>query len=369
MSRSHLFCSGEEDMQLKNRLYTCCRSGDVTLLSQLLEQVGTRDLSQPSSLGANAEGTAWGTTLSRVASDSIAEIDTSPCVTSDSTAETDTSPRVTSDSTAETDTSPCITGDSAAETNTSAHFKSDGRFETNTPAHFTNDSCVETDAPTHRPNDGSFETNTLTRCTNDGSFETNTPTHFAGDCIESNTPSHVAHSGSAETNAPQHIRNSSSSEANCTGHVGSELPALGDNNACSQIASNETQGVSQISTGDTHMRCRSDVFHTDAPVPQQSNSSCGNRTRTARPESGTVMTQSAEGCGEGDSGAESSTSPIWEQGARFQQLVLGSYGQREFSLLHVAASAGHSGIITALLEAGCDPTLRSASGHLVVGSY
>ena len=96
-------------------------------------------------------------------------------------------------------------------------------------------------------------------------------------------------------------------------------------------------------------------------MPQQANGSSGNRTRTSLPDSDTVRTQSAERCGEGDGGAESSTSLIWEQGVRFQQLVLGRYGQREFSLLHVAASAGHSGIIMALLEAGCNPTLRSAS--------
>ena len=124
-----------------------------------------------------------------------------------------------------------------------------------------------------------------------------------------------------------------------------------------------------MKTGDAHRR-GSGISSTDAAASVQeskSKPSCEMGLRTQQPDSGLDTIESGDGREVVEEGVESGggsggrTRPWSESPARFQRLVWGQYGQREFSLLHVAAAAGHTSVITALLEAGCDPTLRSAS--------
>lgn len=55
----------------------------------------------------------------------------------------------------------------------------------------------------------------------------------------------------------------------------------------------------------------------------------------------------------------------------FDNFLNGKYGEKESSLLHIAAFAGHSVVVKALLEAGCDPTLRYVYGfaYTFLGKY
>lgn len=204
--------------------------------------------------------------------------------------------------------------------------------------------------------------NTLSHISILSTADTNTPAHITNDgSVKTDMQPGMTSNDSIETNAPQHTTNDSISETNFVGGTASELSTLRDS-TYSQTASSETQGGSQIKTGDTRA-CNSDVSSTDASG-QKSNCSSENRTRTAQPHLSADGTRSGEKSCPGDDGAESSSdqnSPWHESRARFQHLVLGKYGQKELSLLHVAASAGHATVITALLEAGCDPTLRLAS--------
>ncbi|XP_076439741.1 tRNA endonuclease ANKZF1-like isoform X2 [Babylonia areolata] len=95
------------------------------------------------------------------------------------------------------------------------------------------------------------------------------------------------------------------------------------------------------------------------PTPQ----SCTSTPNTEQP----VISQSVTGCGTDTSQTHPpGTDPSRDGGAirrgRFERVVLGRYGERGFSLLHVASSSGQGDIITALLAAGCDPCVRDKSG-------
>jgi hypothetical protein len=87
-------------------------------------------------------------------------------------------------------------------------------------------------------------------------------------------------------------------------------------------------------------------------VCDANSNTCSHQTRSASQELGVCEDHTGQSHDKGDNASQI------QQQQRFEQIILGKYGSKGSSLLHVAASSGHASVVTALLEAGCNPALR-----------
>ncbi|XP_070211217.1 tRNA endonuclease ANKZF1-like isoform X1 [Littorina saxatilis] len=127
---------------------------------------------------------------------------------------------------------------------------------------------------------------------------------------------------------------------------------------CTGGGSSVTPKESDASAQESKAKDRTSDTSVTESLPYSQGSEGGDMARTSVTKD---TEQKLESCD-----AENSTEPCGGDTAgrkeKFEHLVLGQYGSKGLSLLHVAAFAGHGDIITMLLDAGCDPAVRDGGG-------